>query len=89
MKGAPRGRRKERGRGTRSTEAGGLVSHPGEGLDEVVGIGMEGVPEKLFGFPLFHDPPSVHDGQAISQLGMDSHVVGDKDNGVFEVPLDV
>jgi hypothetical protein len=50
---------------------------------------MQRLLKYLFYRRFFNDPPGIHDGHPVGNIGMDSHIVGDHHNGVMLLCLDI
>lgn len=61
----------------------------GDGGEERLGVGVEGVVEKFGGGGFFDEVPQVHDADAVGEVSYDGEIVGDEEIGEPELFLEV
>ena len=81
VKAAAGGRFGEIGRSSLEHRFGRRITDAWQGGDQMGGVGMPWCGEERAGRPLFHEPPGVHDADAVGAVGVHAHVVGDEHHG--------
>ena len=72
-----------------NTCARGFIAKLRQGINQELSIGMKGFAENFVSWRLFHNLSGVHDADAVGNVSMDAHIMGDKDDRILQLALDV